>query len=176
VLLVGIIGGVASAASRSLAHSLTFGVTLAALTNVAQYVGWMSSKRKRLPFWLRFGPLFLTLIAVPLVMADLMRHVLLDSGLVTGACNYGDNPSCVADAPCRWSTDQGGYCWNTDFWNSGASMYYTQGDSLSFTGVLFTIVFTYSGFACLIIGVLWSVDIVSKLREIGRRFRDLVNA
>jgi len=174
VLLVGLAGGVASAASVTLAHAFSFGVTLAALTNIAQYVGWISSsRRKGLRFLRRFAPLFLCILAVPLVMADLTRHVLLDAGAVQEACDHPDETSCVADSECKWTTDQGGFCYGTSFWHAGASMGYGPGNALSFVGVLFTIIFTYTGFACMIAGVFWSVDIISKFKDIGRRFREL---
>jgi len=174
VLLVGLVGGVASAASVALAHAFSFGVTLAALTNIAQYVGWISStRRQRLPFMRRYAPLFLCILAVPLVMADLTRHVLMDAGAVVGACDYTDETSCLADSTCKWDPDQGGFCYGTSFWHAGASMGYGPGNALSFVGVLFTIIFTYSGFACMIVGVFWSVDIISKFKDIGRRFREL---
>ena len=44
--------------------------------------GWMLhgaiKKRKRLVTWKRFGPFVLTFIAMFLIMADLLRHVLQD--------------------------------------------------------------------------------------------------
>jgi len=175
VLVVALVGGVASGASRALAHSFSFGIRLAALTNIAQYVAWNTSKRKG-SFVHKYGPLFLTCLAVPLVMADLTRHVLLDSGYATGACAYSDAASYVADQQCRWNPDPNIGCWNTDFWHSGASMYYGEGDALSFTGVMFTIVLTYTGFACMIIGVFWNVDIMQKIKGIGSQLRALLSA
>ena len=41
---------------------------------------------------------------------------------------------------------------------------------LSLTGWLFTIIFTYTGFACLIGGTVWAADLVPKIR---RAWRDL---
>lgn len=58
-----------------LSHTLTFGITLSILTNVAQYVFHKAALRKGSHVQ-RYGPFYLTLLAVPLVMADLTRHVL----------------------------------------------------------------------------------------------------
>lgn len=40
-------------------------------------------------------------------------------------------------------------------------------------GILFTICFTYLGFVCLFIGTLWNANIVKKLGEIKRKWREL---
>ena len=80
LLLAGFAGVAASEASKQLAHAVSFGVTLAMMTNPAQMVFWKSLRRKgtRLN---RHGPTVLVLIAVPLAMLDLTRHVLQDGGL-----------------------------------------------------------------------------------------------
>jgi len=44
--LAGLLGVTASAGAKSFSHSISFGVTLAALTNLAQYVAWKTSVRK----------------------------------------------------------------------------------------------------------------------------------
>lgn len=44
---------------------------------------------------------------------------------------------------------------------------------LSFIGVLFTIIFTYSGFVMLAIGTLWNADIIKKCGELRTQWRQL---
>eukprot|EP00743_Colponemidia_sp_Colp-15_P009515 GILK01010405.1.p2 GENE.GILK01010405.1~~GILK01010405.1.p2 ORF type:complete len:115 (-),score=20.97 GILK01010405.1:266-610(-) len=45
-----------------------------------QFAAW-TSKKRRGSHWQRFGPMYLILLSLPLVMADLTRHVLQDSGV-----------------------------------------------------------------------------------------------
>eukprot|EP00898_Chlorokybus_atmophyticus_P007614 jgi/Chlat1/7854/Chrsp66S09176 len=61
-----------SEASKSFAHTITFGITLAIFTNIAQYLYHKSAQRKG-SHWQRYGPVYVTLLAIPLVMADLTR-------------------------------------------------------------------------------------------------------
>lgn len=75
-------------------------------------------------------------MSVPLVMADLTRHVLQDEGML----------------PASFSMFRPG-CHENDM------------RCLSLVGWLFTVVCTYSGFICLFIGVLWSADMHIKLRK-----------
>jgi len=74
-------------------------------------------------------------------MADLLRHVLQDSGF------WPSPGSDMYRAHCKYSTHglSGIRC-------------------LSLVGWLFTIVFTYLGFALLIAGMFWSIDMVKKIR------------
>lgn len=98
--------------------------------------------------WQRFGPLYLVAASVPLVMADLTRHVLQDSGI-------WPSPSSDMYRPhCNHSVKRFGgiYC-------------------LTLVGWLFTIVFTYLGFACMILGVFWAADLGRKVRIAWRQLR-----
>lgn len=83
-------GVAASEASKQLAHSVSFGITLAVLSNLAQMVYWKSLTRQG-NFWNRKGPTLLVLAAVPLVMLDLTRHVLQDGGVWVDSRMYRPN-------------------------------------------------------------------------------------
>lgn len=85
-------GVAASEASKQLAHSVSFGVTLAVLTNLAQMVYWKSLTRKG-TYWNRNAPTLLVLLAVPLVMFDLTRHVLQDGEIWEDSHMY--RPYCI---------------------------------------------------------------------------------
>mmetsp|Transcript_2263 Transcript_2263/g.5073 ORF Transcript_2263/g.5073 Transcript_2263/m.5073 type:complete len:136 (-) Transcript_2263:85-492(-) len=85
-------GVAASEASKQLAHSVSFGITLAVLSNLAQMVYWKSQNRKG-TYWNRVGPFVLVLLALPLVMLDLTRHVLQDGELWSESAMY--RPYCV---------------------------------------------------------------------------------
>jgi len=112
----------------------------------------------------RWGPLYLLTLAIPLIMADNTRHVLQDSG-VWKAC---DRQGIIWDSKkCLWASNQyectlpgPDHCLPDEMENM---------KHLSFIGVLFTVVFMYSGFLCLIGGVLWFVHIDKKIVLIGQK-------
>jgi len=95
--------------------------------------------------WYRYGPMILVMISVPLVMADPSRHVLQDANVwpPPGSSEY--RPDCH-DETIR---------------------------CLSVLGVFFTIIMTYTGFACLIWGTLWNGNFMDKLRDIRDKWREL---
>eukprot|EP00127_Corallochytrium_limacisporum_P004047 Clim_evm96s156 gene=Clim_evmTU96s156 len=119
------------------------------MTNLAQYSlhKCSSSRGHYKTHWQRWGPAYLVCMAVPLVMADLIRHVLLDAGMWTkGAGMY--RPGC-----------------------SGSNF-----KCLSVTGWLFTIVFTYLGFAVLMAGMIWSANVVPKVKAAWKQLRGRTSA
>ncbi|KAL3148151.1 hypothetical protein ABBQ38_014433 [Trebouxia sp. C0009 RCD-2024] len=89
----------------------------------------VGSQQCRGTHWQCYGPLYLVGVAIPLVMADLTRHVLQDSDIWSG-------PSSSMYKP---------HCGHSERRLGGITC-------LSVTGWLFTIVFTYAGFACMITG------------------------
>lgn len=123
---------------------MSFGLILAFLTNLAQYT-YHKCATRRGSHWSRLGPFYLTLAAVPLVMADLTRHVLQDADFWTGQSSSMYNEHCCSVHSCHGL--HGLRC-------------------LSVTGVFFTILFTYSGFACLLAGVLWGANIPARARTL----------
>jgi len=133
-----------TSSARSLGHYVSFGVTLGMLTIMCLYTAY-TVRRRGAPHWNKYGPLYLTLIAIPLIMADLLRHVLQDVGTwpAPGSSEY--RPGCQAEnVTC-----------------------------LSVMGVFFTIIMTYLGFAFLLVGSLWNANICEKLREIRDRWREI---
>jgi hypothetical protein len=115
-----------------------------------------STRRAHLPTWrARNGPLLLVALAVPLVLADLVRHVLLDNGVWPGCIQ-------LADGSCAW--------YSATMYGAGDAEDLTN---LSVIGVLFTVVCTYSGYALLLVGTLWNADARQKLRRIVERWREL---
>jgi hypothetical protein len=108
-------------------------------------MAWKSASRRG-THWQKYGPLYLLLAAIPFVMADLTRHVLLDAGL----------------------------------WTRGASMYRPHCGPvhgllglrcLSLTGWLFTIIFTYTGFTCMMIGIVWGSNLHTTIKAAWRDVR-----
>eukprot|EP00873_Tetraselmis_striata_P014038 jgi/Tetstr1/434302/TSEL_023408.t1 len=140
-------GIAATAAAKELAHTISFGVTLALITNMAQYTLHKCLKRRG-THWSRFGPAYLCFLGVPLIMADLTRHVLQDSGV------WPSPGSDMYRADCPYSTHgiSGLRC-------------------LSAVGWFFTIFCTYLGFGLLIWGMLWATDIHIKMAAAWRELR-----
>jgi len=102
-------------------------------------------KRRSPPHWNKYGPLYLTLISVPLIMADLLRHVLQDVGSWPSPGSAEYRTGCESEnVTC-----------------------------LSVVGVFFTIIMTYLGFAFLVVGSLWNANICEKLREIRIKWREI---
>jgi len=141
LLIAGLLGVATSEASKQLAHSVSFGVTFVILTNLTQMVYWKSLTRRG-TYWNRHGPTIVAATSIPFVMLDLTRHVLQDG----------------------------------EIWKPPSSSMYREGCShsdlrcLSAVGAV-CLLSTYVGFACLIIGVLWSANMGVKLRDSWRRAR-----
>ena len=121
--------------------------------------------------WTRYGPLYLVGIAVPLVMADLTRHVLqgtiscCNSACYTFQVLHTCNLRISFHQTLLRVLFQGMHAVHADsgIWSGPSSSMYRPhcGHSerrlggltcLSLTGWLFTIIFTYVGFACMITG------------------------
>lgn len=149
-LLVSLVSGTVSAAARTLGHWISFGLTLGLMALVWGFTFY--SRRNRLsykPWWRREGPIILITIAVPLIMADILRHVLQDTGLW---------PSCIV-------LPGGGCAWYSSAEYKSGEAETTQDENLthlSTIGILFTVVCTYSGFVLLAVGTLWNANIVQK--------------
>src|SRR5687767_9203899 len=91
-----------------------------------------TSQRRSGTKWQRYGPMILVMVSVPLVMADPTRHVLQDANI------WKPPSSSEYRAGCHSETIR----------------------CLSVLGVFFTIIFTYVGFACLILGTLWYANVL----------------
>lgn len=207
MLLAGATGIAATGAAKAAAHAVTFWITLGIMLFVNAFIFYQCWKRRayyaNISRWKRWGPLFFSALAAPLVMADLTRHLIQDScdpnGCYTDmgvgcmspgelcwcACRYvaptydvsvspatvsnqllfdacGSNNTLVANAACPpLSFD--------NYANSG--MYDSDGPGgLSYTGWLFTVFFTYTGFASMMFSTIWAAGLTSK---IAKRWREL---
>lgn len=114
----------------------------------------------------KFGPLMCTLTAAPLILADLVRHLLQDHD-VWKEC-VRNKVKWDADA-CRWASNQ----YHCDIPGPDHCTNHENIAHLSMIGWLFTIVFTYTGFIFLFIGVLWNANILQKCGEIKAQWREL---
>lgn len=136
----GFLGITATAGAKAFSHSLSLALTLTILTNLTQYMAWKAKARAG-GHWRRYGPTYLMAAAVPLATADLFRHALQDGGLWDGPSSHMYRPDCGPVSGLH-----GFLC-------------------LSLTGWLFTIVFTYSGFGCMLAGVAWGTNLPRALRH-----------
>jgi hypothetical protein len=78
--------GTVSDGSRVAGHWISFWVTLAAMVVVNVVMAYTLDRRRHMPSCQRYGPLCLTLFASPLIMADLIRHVLQDADIWKPCC------------------------------------------------------------------------------------------
>jgi len=168
-LVIGLISGTVSASARKLGHWISFAITLLMMVLVNCFIFWsLKNRNRRRGFCQYWGPFILTMCCVPLIMADLLRHVLQDTG-VWKECDRASDV--IWDSSCNWASNQ--YkCSELPAVgcvpNSHESMAH-----LSIIGVLFTICFTYLGFACLFVGTLWNANIVKKLKQIRARWTEM---
>lgn len=167
-LVLGLITGSVSAASRVASHWISFGITLGMMVLIVLYMLYSLKKRSpKMGKIQRYGPLVCVLIAVPLIMADLVRHVLQDTN-IWPECERADGQTWGSN--CFWSSSQ---------YHCTLAPPHCIPDKdenllhLSFIGVLFTIIFTYTGFVFLMIGSFWNANIISKLRLIRKKWKEL---
>lgn len=116
-------------------------------------------KRKSGTHFQRCGPMYMLTAAVPLILADNLRHILQDRN-IWNACDRRDG--IIWDSRrCLWASNQ------YECTLPGPDHCLPDKDEkmshLSFVGVLFTVVFMYSGFVCLIGSILWYVRVDKKV-------------
>jgi len=170
-LVIGLISGTVSAGARKLGHWISFAITLLMMVLVNCFIFWsLKNRSRRKGCWHYWGPFVITCLAVPLIMADLTRHVLQDTG-VWPECDRA--PDVVWSSACNWASNQ--------FKCNELPAVGCIPDSeenmahLSPMGIFFTIFCTYFGFLLLFIGTLWNVNIVKKLKLIKQQWRELRN-
>ncbi|KAF2070827.1 hypothetical protein CYY_007851 [Polysphondylium violaceum] len=142
-----ILGLVVSGAAVTFAHAITFAITLAILTNLSQYHFWKCQTRTsdRGHFY-KFGPFYLTAIAVPLCVFDVFRHLLVDNQIWT-------IHSFISPAAYRPGCNEENI------------------KCLSVMGVFSAIIFTYTGYILLLTGTVWCADLHTKIRKAWRKLR-----
>jgi len=116
------------------------------------YVGYHARTRWG-THWQKFGPTYITILASIFVMCDLSRHVLSDLNWWPSQMNNG------------WGSDE----YTRD--RAGCEQGEENMGCLSTVGVLFTIVFTYTGFLLLVVGTMWNANICDKLKDFRTQWR-----
>jgi len=110
---------------------------------------WYTVNRRRGSTWNKFGPLILVCCAFPLIIADPLRHVFQDANIWPSPGSNQYRAGCASE-----TENENIKC-------------------LSIVGVFFTIIFTWSGFALLIVGTMWNANICAKIREIKEEWKEL---
>jgi len=109
--VIGLISGTVSAAARSAGHLISFFITLTLMVVVGFYLySATQGQRYYLPFRQKYGPFMVLCVAAPLIMADLVRHLLQDNNVWL---ECGNNPTfsrinsseSFPDS-CFWSSSQ----------------------------------------------------------------------
>lgn len=163
------LGSVNTPSTRSFSHALTFGIDLAVFTNVLQFV-YVKTKRSRggKPFWTKWAPFNLLVVALFLIMADLTRHLINDAwGTSCTELDRGSHPDSVLGVSYSGKSDDfvpipsenNKYCHSVFMANE-----FKDGGGLTIYGWVFTIICTWTGFACFIVGVFWVMNLPAKFR------------
>ncbi len=142
-------------------HWISFGLTLTLMSVVLGFTVHTRKNRLHMKGWWKVnGPLVLVVIAIPLIIADILRHVLQDEGAWLACIK-------LADGSCAW--------YSSAEYKSGEAESTSDENltHLSTIGILFTIVCTYSGFILLAVGTLWNANIMSKIKVIRSKWRQL---
>jgi len=141
-LVIGILSGTVSAAARRMGHVIALSITSTMMAVLLAYTLYKTRDRRR-PFCRKFGPFLCICVATVLIVADPLRHVLMDHkdlpqwfGQYRADCN-AENLSCLSAA-----------------------------------GALF-VTFTYVGFTFLVIGTLWNANFLDKMTAIRNKWREL---
>lgn len=141
-----------TAGARAAGHYVAFGITCVMMAVLVGYVYFTSKRRVGpelgRPWCNKFGPLVVTSCAVPLVLADQLRHVLQDTnvwppGPWPGSSQY--RPDCGSETMA----------------------------CLSAVGWVFTFAFTYTGFVLIAIGTMWNSNLLEKCGEFRAKWREL---
>ena len=124
---------------------------LALTTNLAQYSFAKCASRRADSHFGRYWPGYLVVLSAPLICADLLRHVLQDSGMWTdGSAMF--NEECCNEFAHGCHGLHGIRC-------------------LTWVGVVFTLIGTYTGFICMLVGIFNAANLPKKFRREWRNLR-----
>lgn len=108
------------------------------------YTAYISKRRQPGSHCHVYGPTYFVVASLPLILADPLRHVLMDYGALPDSFSMYRDDCDSETVAC-----------------------------LSVAGVFITIVCTYLGFTLLFIGSLWSANICDKCRELRVKWSEL---
>ena len=131
---------------RAVGHYLSFGMTLIMMLGLSIYI--YEHRRKMpasTPWWTKWGPFVVMVVAAILINADPFRHVLQD-------LDIWESPS---------SSEYRQKCHDESF------------HCMSPLGLYMTLGMTYLGFTLLMVAALWNANIMSKCKAIKDQWNDL---
>lgn len=191
---------------RETAHSVQLAVTILIMCGIAWYVHSHMAHREEEATghdgryqegygWCHInGPLLLTCISIPLILADPMRHFLQDQGVWLSCSRV---PGQTFPDSCLYSSDQYrckvmcchqqskfncvdlGICTAKEYDGTsdcGCGCIPTTQErfwNLSPMGIVFTLVFTYLGFTLLLVGTMWNANLCDKIDDICEEWAEL---
>jgi len=107
------------------------------------------SRSRRGQFYQRYGPAIFVAMATVLILVDPFRHILQDVGV-------------WPEGQSQWASNEyRDQCHDETV------------KCLSVVGWLSTVTATYTGFACLFIGTMWSANILQKFKKIRKEWQKL---
>eukprot|EP01083_Nonionella_stella_P010300 29384_1 len=190
-----LVGVAITTGARHTAHTLTLVIDAVIIGGLCIYVTYKGRQRDPYPYstWQKWGPSIICWISLPFILADPLRHVFNDNGM-WDSCSR----SCYEKWPsrCNWSSNEykcAVTCGETFHPQYNATTceynpvtkYYPRVECtcvhdsqesmthLSAMGILFTIFFTYFGFALFLVANLWNANIIDKFRDIKHKYRVL---
>jgi hypothetical protein len=190
-LVIPLLGGTVTSASRHMSHFLNLSIDLLMLGGVTALIWYEACTKRRsslsAPIQIVYGPAWLVSVASILILADPLRHVLQDLHLIT-ASMYIHNcsvralqipaRSCSVAEECGSHYCGGAYysvnpgedcftCLNDGMCSEGAETF----TCLSAIGWFVTVVCTYVGFALFFVGVMWNSNLIYKISKTWKSLR-----
>jgi len=150
-----------TASSRSFSHAVTFGIDVAAFTNIVQFAVHKTMRaRKSKPFWRKWGPVICLAWATILVDLDLVRNMINDAwGTVCISTDSQPLKICDKDGTCSFLGDKyNKYCYSQPMLNGGVWPH------LTIYGWVCTIFATWAGYLLLFVGIFWILSFPQKMR------------
>ncbi|EFA83018.1 membrane selenoprotein [Heterostelium album PN500] len=146
-LYIAILSVLISIPALGFAHAITFAISLTILSNLSQYhYHKCCTRRSDKGHWYKFGPFYLTAVAVPFATVDILRHILVDNGL--------------------WTTKSR---WSPAAYRPGCNSESMK--CLSATGWFFVVFCTYFGYILLMVGTIWCADLHLKIKKLWKQLR-----
>jgi len=165
---------------RRVGHASSLAVMGLLMGAMVVYTGIGAKKRTGRSSCGKWGPTIMVAIAMCLVLADTVRHVLQDQSIWLEddptkchngwwGCGGSNQYVCASmNSTCCPPEHQTG---NNTCANGCHSV--EKMGCLCAMGTLFTAIFTYVGFIMLAVGSMWNADLIGKLRQVGDTWKQL---
>jgi hypothetical protein len=179
----GLLGSSATVGARHLSHYISFGVNLALLAGLCTYL-FVCARERDSATESKHGPFLLCCTALVFVMADPTRHVLQHMNIWKPPVSSNTLLIAITHSEREWCENRrltlrlASLCHLLRLQSS--SQYREDCEAgiesfvcLSVVGWLFTVIFTYLGFALLFTSTFWNARLLTKLSDIGVKWREI---